>query len=124
VADAVAEYRPGLPLYGQGGSCMEAAAAAAGVPFVREAFSDRAYHTNGALVDRRRADAMVVSPAEVVDRVARMATDGVVQSIEGDEVVLDPGTICFHADTPGVIAFLQGARSRLGALGIQVEATR
>ena len=123
LAEAIAEYQPGLPLFGQGGSCMEAAAAAVGVPFVREAFSDRAYHANGALVDRRRPDAMVVDPAQVVDRVARMATDGVVRSIEGTDVTLDPGTLCFHADTPGVIAFLEGARSRLDALGIDIGAS-
>jgi UPF0271 protein len=120
LAEAIAEYRPGLPLFGQGGSCIEQAAASAGVPFVREAFSDRAYHADGALVDRRRIDAMVVEPALVVERVARMATEGVVQSIEGSDVVLAPGTICFHADTPGVIAFLQAARSRLDTLGIRV----
>lgn len=120
LAEAIAEYRPGLPLFGQGGSCMEQAASAAGVPFVREAFSDRAYHANGALVDRRRPDAMILAPDQVVERVARMATDGVVLSVEGSDVTLDPGTICFHADTPGVIAFLEGARSRLETLGIQV----
>lgn len=121
LAEAIAEYRPGLPLFGQGDSCIERAAAAAGVPFVREAFSDRAYHANGALVDRRRPDAMVVDPALVIARVARMATEGVVQSIEGSEVALAPGTICFHADTPGVTAFLQGARDRLSSLGIEVD---
>jgi UPF0271 protein len=120
LAEAIAEYRPGLPLFGQGGSCIEAAAVAAGVPFVREAFSDRAYHANGALVDRRRSDAMVVDTVQVVARVTRMAIDGVVQSIEGGDVALAPGTICFHADTPGVMTFLHGARDSLRTLGMQV----
>ncbi|MBJ3776029.1 5-oxoprolinase subunit PxpA [Acuticoccus mangrovi] len=122
LAEAVAEYREGLPLYGLPFSAMEAAAERVGVPFVREAFSDRAYHANGALVDRRRTDAMVLAPEAVVDRVTRMAAEGVVRSIEGDDVRLDPGTICFHADTPPVLAFLAGARDGIAALGMTIGA--
>jgi len=120
LAEAVAEYREGLPLYGFPFSAMEEAAKRVGVPFVREAFSDRAYHDNGALVDRRRADSMVVEPQAVVDRVVRMATEGVVRSVEGKDVALNPGSICFHADTPPAVAFLEGSRDRLGERGINV----
>ena len=120
LVEAVAEYREGLPLYGFPFSIMEETAQRIGVPFVREAFSDRAYHDNGMLVDRRRADSMIVDPAAVVERVIRMATEGVVRSVEGKDVALQPSSICFHADTPPAIAFLEGARNQLQALGVQI----
>lgn len=122
VAEAVAEYRQGLPLYGLPFSCMEDAAKQMGVPFVREAFSDRAYHDNGALVDRRRPDAMVTEPVAVSERVVRMGVHGSVRSVEGNDVVLEPGSICFHADTPQVMGFLEASHRKLQEHGVSVGA--
>jgi UPF0271 protein len=120
VVEAVGGYRDNLPLYVLPFSCVEEAAAHAGVPFVREAFADRAYHENGALVDRRRADAMVLDTDEVAKRVVDMAVNGKVTSVEGVRIKLNPDSICFHADTPPVIAFLESAHRSLSAAGIRV----
>ncbi len=109
VVEAVVRYREGLPLYGFPYSCLEQAAERFGVPFVREAFSDRAYHENGSLVDRRRGDAMITDPALVIARVLRMAREGRVDTVEGSDIELNPATICFHADTPAVLEFLEGS---------------
>lgn len=121
VADAVAAYRSDLPLYGFPHSCMEEAANRAGVPFVREAFSDRAYHHSGALVDRRRPDSMILDPQAVADRVVQMAKSGTVATIDGNEIALEPTTICFHSDTPNVIGFLEKSHAALGREGIRVS---
>ncbi len=121
LADAVGAYRSDLPLYGLPGSCMQHAAARAGIPFLSEAFSDRAYHANGTLVDRRRTDAMVLDPQAVAERVLRMAQSGTVVPVDGDAIALEPRTICFHADTPGVVDFLTQSRQRLKAAGIRVS---
>jgi len=122
IAEAIAEYQQGLPVYGLPFSCMEEAAGQVGIPFIREAFSDRAYHDDGALVDRRRTDAMVTDPQAVSERVVGMALHGTVRSVEGNDVVLRPGTICFHADTPNVLHFLEEAHRKLNDKGIRVRA--
>lgn len=122
LAESVAAYSSDLPLYGFPGSCMEDAAARAGIPFIREAFSDRAYHQDGTLVDRRRADSMIFKPAAVADRVVEMAKDGTVATVEGARISLDPRTICFHADTPGVMDFLVQSHAALNNAGIRVAA--
>lgn len=122
LAESVAAYRSDLPLYGFPGSCMEDAAARAGIPFIREAFSDRAYHQDGTLVDRRRADSMIFKPAAVADRVVEMAKDGTVATVEGARISLNPRTICFHADTPGVVDFLVQSHAALNNAGIRVAA--
>ena len=120
IVEAVAAYRRDLPLYVLPYSRIEEAARQAGIPCVREAFSDRAYHDGGALVDRRRTDAMVLDPKAVAERVLGMALRGEVTSVEGNPVKLDPGTICFHADTPPVMAFLENARRKLAEQGVSV----
>ncbi|GGF86703.1 UPF0271 protein [Azorhizobium oxalatiphilum] len=119
-AEGVARYNPDLPLYGFPFSCLEDAANAISLPFVREGFSDRAYHADGRLVDRRRPDAMVLDPKEVAARVIRMVQEGVVRSIEGADVRIDPQTVCFHADTPPVIAFLEHSLGAMKAGGWSV----
>lgn len=121
LAEAVGRYRNGLPLYGFPGSCMEDAADRAGVPFVRECFADRAYHQDGSLVDRRRPDAMVLDPGAVAERVVEMAIHGTIKTVEGGQISLKPQTICYHADTPGALAFLAQSHAALKNVGIRVE---
>lgn len=121
LVEAVAEYRADLPLYGFPDSCMEHAANRIGLPFVREAFSDRAYHSNGTLVDRRRRDAMVLEAGAVGARVLEMATSGTVATLEGERLILNPETICFHADTPDVLGFLAASIKVLEHAGIAVK---
>lgn len=104
LAEAVAAYRSELPLYGFPKSCMEDAAKAAGIPFVREAFAHRAYHTDDA----------------VAERVTEMAKSGKVKTIEGDSISLLPKTICFHADTPDVMGFLEKSMAALKKINIQI----
>jgi UPF0271 protein len=75
----------------------------------------------GTLVDRSRTDAMITEPASVVERVVRMVETGKVPSVESSDVTLDPGTICFHADTPEVIAFLEGCHAALKERGVLIR---
>jgi UPF0271 protein len=121
LAEAVGAYRSDLPLYGFPGSCMEDAAARAGIPFKREAFSDRAYRQDGSLVDRHRPDAMILDPRGVAERVVEMATRGTVKTVEGGEISLKPHTICFHADTPGALEFLEQSHAALSKAGVRVK---
>jgi UPF0271 protein len=120
LSEAVAAYRSDLPLYGFPHSCMEEAANRLGIPFVREAFADRAYHVDGALVDRRRPDAMILDADAVAARVLQLSRSGTVATVDGGPISLDPGTICFHADTPNVIVFLERSYSALCREGIRV----
>ncbi len=120
LAEAVAAYRDNLPLYGFPHSCMEDAANRVGIPFVREAFADRAYHADGSLVDRRRPDSMIFNPEAVAERVVEMAKSGTVATVEGGRIALDPSTICFHADTPNVMGFLKASFAALGRTGMGV----
>jgi UPF0271 protein len=120
LAEAVAAYRGNLPLYGFPFSCMEEAAKRVGIPFVRESFSDRAYHADGQLVDRRRSDSMIFDPTAVAERVVEMAGSGTVNTVEGERITLAPGSICFHADTPNILRFLSESHAKLKKAGIGI----
>ena len=54
-----------------------------GLPFVREAFLDRGYRTDGSLVPRDEPGALLDDPAVVAARALRLVREGVVEAIDG-----------------------------------------
>ncbi|KRA25615.1 hypothetical protein ASD65_15225 [Microbacterium sp. Root61] len=125
VAAAVAEFaeRAGraLPILGQVGE-IEAAAAAVGLPFVREAFLDRGYLSDGTLVPRGGPGALLHDPIEVAARSVRLLLDGVVEAVDGTLIVVDAASLCVHGDSPDAVAMARAVRDALDAAGIEVRA--
>src|SRR3954469_624032 len=83
LAGAVAAHSPDVPLLGLAGSEHEAAAYATGVPFVAEAFADRAYTPSGRLVPRSEPDAVRTAEAAVVGQALAIVRDGTVRASDG-----------------------------------------
>lgn len=124
VAEATAQMSPGTSLFGMPGSALEHQAQRLGVPFLREAYADRAYRTDGTIIsalDRERSDGVVNDPEAVARRVLEMARDGTVMSVEKETVTLDPDTICFHPDTPQMMEMLERTIDVLGEAGIVIQ---
>ncbi len=120
IASAVATVDPRLILVVLDGSVLERAGRDAGLQVAREAFGDRAYHRNGALVGRSHPGAVVTDPAAVARRVVRMVTEGVIDALDGGEVRVSPHTICFHGDTPGGPRLVGAARETLTRAGVEI----
>lgn len=99
VVESVAEYDPELPVYGLPDSALEEEAHRMGHPFIREAYADRAYNSDGTLVPRTSTGAMITDPAFAAERVLQMATEGTVTTIDGHLLTINPDTISIHADT-------------------------
>jgi len=110
----------GLTLLGLPGSRMEAAARAAGVPFAREAFADRAYEPDGSLTPRSRPGAVLTDPAVCADRAARMVLDGVVEARDGTMLALEADSLCVHGDGPSALDILAAVRERLEGSGVTI----
>jgi 5-oxoprolinase (ATP-hydrolysing) subunit A len=108
VADAVARYDRSLPLLGLPSSALETAAAEAGIPFVAEAFADRAYTPEGRLVPRSIPGAVHDDEARVVARAVAFARDERVASI------------CLHGDTPGAVSLARAVRAALEERGVSL----
>ena len=121
VATAVARYAPGQPLLGLSGSALRVAADDRSVPFVAEAFADRAYTPDGRLVPRSEVGAVLTDIDVVVARSVRMAREGVVVDVEGGPVAVSARSLCLHGDTPGAVDMARSVRTALTAAGIAIE---
>ena len=84
------------------GGALAAAAAAHGLPYLREAFADRGVRPDGSLVPRGMPGALIEDPALVAARARDLAAH--------DEV----DTICLHGDTHGALAIARAVREALG----------
>ena len=122
VVRAVREVDDALPLLVLPGSVIETEARSAGLRTVAEAFADRAYQPDGALVSRREPGSVLHAEAEVVEHVLRMATDGEVVAIDGSRIRISPESICVHGDTPGAVAMAAAVRRALVSAGVDVRA--
>ena len=120
IVDAVASVDPSLILVALCGSVMERVGRERGLRVAGEAFGDRGYQRNGALVSRSHPQALITDPAAVARRVLRMAAEGTIEAADGGEVRLRPDTVCFHGDTPGAPRLVRAAREALTRSGIEI----
>ncbi|MFL6139943.1 MAG: LamB/YcsF family protein [Frankiaceae bacterium] len=121
VVAAIADHGGGLPLLTLPGCVAAELAAAAGLRVVGEAFADRGYTPAGRLVPRGETGALVTDVAEVVARVVRLAAEGVVRAVTGDDVPVAAESVCVHGDTPGAVALARAVRAGLADAGVGVE---
>ena len=122
VVDAVRAYDAGLPLMGLPGSAVLAAAEAAGLRTVREAFADRAYTPEATLVSRREPGAVLDDPDEVARRVVQLVTEGTVTAVDGSTVRVDADSVCVHGDSPGAVVMAERVRAGLEEAGVEIAA--
>jgi 5-oxoprolinase (ATP-hydrolysing) subunit A len=118
IAAAVASFDRSLPLLALPGSAMEDAAHAAGLPFIPEAFADRAYLPTGRLVPRSEPDAVIDDPYEVVARAAAFAMHQRVTTTDGSVLPVEARSLCVHGDTPGAVYLASEIRRTLVDAGV------
>ncbi|MCK0176869.1 LamB/YcsF family protein [Mycolicibacterium sp. F2034L] len=118
VAKAVHAVDPDLPVLGLGGSALLRHAGELGLPTVCEAFADRAYRPDGALVSRREPGALLHDADEIAERVITMVTEGRVTAIDGSTIPISVESVCVHGDSPGAVQIAHAVRDRLTASGV------
>lgn len=121
IAAAIKEVDSSLYMLCLANSQMVIAAKQQGLPFVEEAFADRAYTDEGTLVSRKLAGAVIHDVSQVVTRVIKMVKDHSVISITGKEVPIQAQTICVHGDTPGAVDMVKALRGALEKEGIRLK---
>ncbi|OCH84482.1 lactam utilization protein lamb [Obba rivulosa] len=94
----------GVPFMGLAGTCHQAAAEEAGVPFIAEWFADLEYSPEGKLIITKTHDPV---PLPVVQaRVEKLLTQKQITTVVGSVPLVDGVTevsICCHSDTPGAV---------------------
>ena len=122
IARAIRDIDQALVLYGLANSHLLTAAERAGIASASEAFADRNYLHDGALVPRQRPDALVTDADEAVRRVVRMVKEGVVADVDGEDIAIRADTICIHGDGPHAAALARKLRAGLETAGVSVVA--
>ncbi|HMQ30187.1 MAG TPA: 5-oxoprolinase subunit PxpA [Chloroflexaceae bacterium] len=120
IARAVAAFSRELVLVGLAGSHLVAAGEAAGLRVAREAFADRGYAADGALLPRGAPGALVLDPEANLAQALRIVAEGHALSPEGARVPVAADTLCIHGDTPGAAARAAHLRRGLAAAGVTV----
>ena len=121
VATGAARAARHLVLVGPPGSSLMLAANAVGLPWVAEAFADRAYNSDGTLVSRELPGSVIEDADQAAARVLDIVRKGTIRSIEGKDVPISVHTICVHGDTPGAVEMARRIRSKLEAAGVTLR---
>lgn len=123
ICDGLAAYDSNLVLValaGPGGAVIRSVAEEYGLKVAAEAFADRAYTPEGRLVPRDQPGAVIHDPDMVAARCLRMASEGVVEAIDGSLVPLKPHTICVHGDTPTAVELVKRITTTLKEAGVEL----
>lgn len=121
VAEAVVDACDGVYLVGLPNSELQRAAVRRGLPYLAEAFIDRAYLADGRLVPRAEPGAVHRSLATIAAQAISLARDHMVTSIDGRPVSLSADTLCVHGDTPGAAEAARAVRHALEQQGIEIR---
>lgn len=117
IADVVIDAAHGLPVLTLPHGALVEAARHRGVDVHAEAFADRGYAADGALVPRTHPRALLASNDEVIARVDRLVSLGEIVAEDGSVVRVDARSICVHSDTPGADAIARSVRMAIEACG-------
>lgn len=124
VAEAIAAIDRDLILFVLGGSNrddLKAMGRRVGIRVACEFFADRAYDTDGSLVPRREAGAVIKDHDVAAARVLKMVTEGRVVCINGEEIPLSGDTVCVHGDNPSALALVRRIRETLEEEGVAIQ---
>lgn len=122
VVQAVVDYDSALPVLGLPGSVWLRKAEDAGLPVVREAFADRAYTPDGALVSRRLPGSVLHDVDQIAQRCVAIATGRRITDVEGGALTVSADSICVHGDTPGAVEIAHAVKAALVNAGVTVSA--
>lgn len=119
VVDAVERVDPDLIVLAQDGQLAERAAAA-GLPVAIVGIADRAYRQDGTLVPRTEDGAVVTDGREIARRAVRMVREGVVETIDGNDLPVRADTILLHGDSAEAVSTSRTVREALEAADVTV----
>jgi UPF0271 protein len=122
ICRAVADLAPGIQFYGLSGSCMEQAADACGLKFIREVFADRSYQDDGSLTPRNLPGALLEDSGRSLKQALEMVLHECVETLSGKKIWIQADSICLHGDGQHAIEFARSIREGLAHNLVTVKA--
>lgn len=120
VITAMKAIDPGLVLMALAGAPLIGWARDAGLTVVAEAFADRGYTPQGALVSRREPGAVLHDEQLIAQRMLTLVREGVIEAVDGSMVRVEADSICVHGDSPGAVAIARNIRQRFEQEGVKI----
>ena len=120
VITAMKAIDPSLVLMALAGAPLIGWARDAGLTVVAEAFADRGYTPQGALVSRREAGAVLHDEQLIAQRMLTLVREGVIEAVDGSMVRVEADSICVHGDSPGAVAIARNIRQRFEQEGVKI----
>lgn len=111
IVEAIREADDNLAIVCPANSQMAAAARAAGMRVIREAFADRRYNPDGSLVARKEAGSLL-TVEEAAEQAALLASTGEVITRGGSRIAVPFDTICIHADMENAVERARAIKRR------------
>jgi UPF0271 protein len=113
---------PEIAVLALDGSAQVRAARAVGLPVELEAYPDRAYQSNGLLLPRSEAGAVLHDPEMIAERCVRLATASEIVAADGTVLKVGARSICIHGDNPEAVAIARRVREALESAGVEIRA--
>ena len=120
VITAMKAIDPSLVLMALAGAPLIGWARDAGLTVVAEAFADRGYTPQGALVSRREPGAVLHDEQLIAQRMLTLVREGVIEAVDGSMVRVEADSICVHGDSPGAVAIARNIRQRFEQEGVKI----
>lgn len=120
VINAIKSIDPKLVLMALAGAPLIGWARDAGLTVVAEAFADRGYTPQGALVSRREPGAVLHDATLIAQRMLTLVREGVIEAVDGSLVPVEADSICVHGDSPGAVAIARNIRQRFEQEGVLI----
>ena len=120
VITAMKAIDPSLMLMALAGAPLIDWARDAGLTVVAEAFADRGYTPQGALVSRREPGAVLHDEQLIAQRMLTLVREGVIEAVDGSMVRVEADSICVHGDSPGAVAIARNIRQRFEQEGVKI----
>ena len=121
VINAIKAVNPDLTLLVLSGAPIVEQARGEGLRVACEAFADRAYNPDGSLVNRRLPGAVLHEPTLIAQRMIRLASEGLIEAVDGSLISLQADSICVHGDSPAAVVTAQHLRTVFQAHGVQLR---
>ena len=116
--------RANLALVGMPGSLVERKASDKGISFIAEAFIDRQYSSNGRLVPRSEAGAVIADEDDRIRQGLSLAKATPLPAQDGTSLTIGAQTLCLHSDSDGALETARRMRTALEQAGILIGSGR
>lgn len=121
IVEGILEYDRNIILLALSGCPLAKMAEEKGLKVAHEVFADRAYNTDGTLVNRKLPGAMIHDEALALERIKMMVKEKKVQAIDGSFISIKADSICVHGDNPKAVEFVKFIKESLDKEGIEIK---